>query len=190
MSKEFDCLSEEHQRFIERQKIFFVATAAGEGRVNLSPKGGPSLAVLGANEILWLSLTGSGNETAAHLLDRNRITLMWCALDGPPLILRVYGRARAIYPEDSDWASCSRRIPAPLGARQYYSVEVELVQTSCGYAVPLFDFREDRTALTKWAEKKGEAGLRDYWSQNNSVSMDGLSTRRSEPEQEPTAERS
>jgi hypothetical protein len=146
--------------------------------------------VLGPNEILWLSLTGSGNETAAHLLDRNRITLMWCALDGPPLILRVYGRARAIYPEDSGWASCTRQIPAPLGARQYYSVEVELVQTSCGYAVPLFEFREDRTALTKWAEKKGEAGLRDYWSQNNSVSMDGLATRRSEPEQEPTAERS
>ena len=184
MSKEFDCLGEEHQGFIARQKIFFVATAAGEGRVNLSPKGGPSLAALAPKKLLWLNLTGSGNETAAHLLDRNRITLMWCALEGPPLILRVYGTARAIYPEDSEWAACTRQIPAPLGARQYYSVEVELVQTSCGYAVPFFDYREDRSALTKWAEKTGEAGLRDYWSQNNAVSLDGLATRRGGPGRE------
>ena len=141
-----------------------MATAAGEGRVNLSPKGGPSLAVLAPKKLLWLNLTGSGNETA--------------------LILRVYGTARAIYPEDSEWAACTRQIPAPLGARQYYSVEVELVQTSCGYAVPFFDYREDRSALTKWAEKTGEAGLRDYWSQNNAVSLDGLATRRGGPGRE------
>jgi hypothetical protein len=177
MSELFDELNDEHRRFIERQKIFFVATAAPEGRVNLSPKGQPSLAVLDARKILWLNLTGSGNETAAHLLDENRITLMWCAFEGPPLILRVYGRARAIHPDDAEWADCASRIPASVGARQYFEVEIDRVQTSCGYAVPLFDYREDRSALTRWSEKKGEEGIRQYWEEKNARSLDGLPTR-------------
>jgi hypothetical protein len=173
----FESLSDEHRRFIADQKIFFVATAARDGRVNLSPKGEASLSVIGSNEILWLNLTGSGNETASHLLDTNRMTLMWCALEGPPRILRVYGGASAIYPEDARWAECVDRIPASVGARQYFSVEIDLVQTSCGYAVPLYDYREDRTALDKWADKKGEAGIRDYWNEKNAVSLDGKLTR-------------
>ncbi len=177
MADQYDSLGDDHRRFIEKQPVFFVASAAREGRVNLSPKGGPTLVVLDPNRLLWLNLTGSGNETAAHLLDSNRITLMWCAFEGPPLILRVYGRARAVHPDDAEWQACSQRLPAQVGARQYFSIDIDLVQTSCGYAVPLMDYREDRTALTKWAEKKGEQGLRDYWREANAQSLDGLPTR-------------
>jgi hypothetical protein len=178
MAVQFEELNDDHQSFIERQKMFFVATAMSDGRVNLSPKGQPSLAIVDARTLLWLNLTGSGNETAAHLLTANRITLMWCAFEGLPMILRVYGRARVIHPEDEEWEACTNRIPAPIGARQYFEVDVDLVQTSCGYAVPLMDYQEDRTALTRWAEKKGEEGIRDYWQEKNLKSLDGLPTRR------------
>ena len=159
--------------------MFFVATAPSDdaGLINLSPKGGPSVAALGPDRLLWLNLTGSGNETAAHLLAINRLTLMWCAFEGPPLILRVYGTARAIHPGDPDWARCTETIPASVGARQYFEVRVDQVQTSCGYQVPLMDFREDRQALTKWAEKKGEDGIAAYWQEKNATSIDGLPTR-------------
>ncbi|MEM9175666.1 MAG: pyridoxamine 5'-phosphate oxidase family protein [Myxococcota bacterium] len=178
MAEFFDALTDEHQRFIERQHVFFVATAAADGRVNLSPKGGPSVVALGPDRLLWLNLTGSGNETAAHLLEQNRITLMWTSFEGPPLILRVYGRASAVHPDDPTWDDCVAKIPASLGARQYFEVAVESVQTSCGYQTPLMDYREDRKALTKWAEKKGEDGIRAYWSEKNAISIDGLPTRR------------
>jgi len=176
MAERFDALTAEHQDFIGRQRIFFVGTAARDGRVNVSPKGQDSLAVLGPREILWLNLTGSGNETAAHLLDSNRITLMWCAFEGPPLILRAYGTALTVHPRDPAWADCARRLPAPLGARQYFRIAVDLVQTSCGYAVPRFDYREERTALTRWAEKRGATGVADYWAEKNQVSLDGMPT--------------
>jgi len=178
MAEFFDALSDEHQRFIERQHVFFVATAAADGRVNLSPKGGPSVVALDSSRLLWLNLTGSGNETAAHVLEQNRITMMWTAFEGPPLILRVYGNARAIHPDEPDWDECVDRIPAHVGARQYFEIAVESVQTSCGYQTPLMDYREERKALEKWAEKKGDDGLRTYWSEKNAVSIDGLSTRR------------
>ena len=178
MAEFFDALTDEHQRFIERQHVFFVATAAVDGRVNLSPKGGPSVVPLGPDRLLWLNLTGSGNETAAHVLERNRLTLMWTSFEGPPLILRVYGRASVIHPDETRWDECVAKIPATVGARQYFEVAVESVQTSCGYQTPLMDYREDRNALAKWAEKKGDDGLRDYWSTKNAVSIDGLPTRR------------
>jgi hypothetical protein len=177
VAERFDHLTDEHQRFIESQPLFFVGTAARDGRVNVSPKGQKSLTVEEPNRILWLNLTGSGNETAAHLLDSNRMTLMWCAFEGPPLILRVYGRARAIHPDEPGWEECTARIPAPVGARQYFIVDVEEVWTSCGYAVPLLDFRAERTALTRWSEKKGEEGIRQYWAERNRLSLDGRPTR-------------
>ena len=177
MGERFDRLSEAHQKFIAAQPMFFVATAARDGSVNVSPKGGPGVTVLDANRLLWLNLTGSGNETAAHLLDTNRITLMWCAFEGPPMILRAYGSARTIHPDDPTWATCAARLPATVGARQYYEVAVDFVQTSCGYQVPLMDYREDRTALTKWAEKKGDDGLEAYWREKNATSIDGFPTR-------------
>lgn len=178
MADFYEVLTDEHQRFIARQHVFFVATAASDGRVNLSPKGGPSVVPLGPDRLLWQNLTGSGNETAAHILEQNRITLMWTAFEGPPLILRVYGRARAIHPDDPEWDDCVSRIPASVGARQYFEVAVESVQTSCGYQTPLMDYREDRKALEKWAEKKGEDGIRAYWAGQNATSIDGLPTRR------------
>ena len=177
MGEQYDALSEAHQSFIEKQPMFFVATAARDGSVNVSPKGGPGVVVVDANHLLWLNLTGSGNETAAHLLDTNRITLMWCAFEGPPMILRAYGRGRTIHPDDPDWTRCAERLPSSLGARQYFEVEVERVQTSCGYQVPLMDYREDRSALTKWAEKKGKAGIEAYWREKNAASIDGFPTR-------------
>jgi hypothetical protein len=176
MSEFFDALTEEHQRFIEKQPIFFVATAAADGTVNLSPKGGPSVVTLSGDRLLWLNLTGSGNETAAHILDTNRITLMWCSFEGAPLIMRVYGTARVIHKGDKDWADCETRLPGSTGARQYFEISVDRVQTSCGYQIPLMDYREDRRALTKWAEKKGSDGIREYWKKSNATSIDGLPT--------------
>jgi len=176
MSEKFDALSLEHRRFIEAQKLFFVGSAAADGRVNVSPKGQDSLRVLDGNRILWLNLTGSGNETAAHLKQVNRITLMWCAFDGPPQILRVYGSARVVHPRDAQWVEFATVIDPPVGARQFIAVDIDLVQTSCGYAVPLYDFREERRALSLWAEKRGPDGIAEYWAGRNTLSLDGLPT--------------
>jgi len=176
MSDQYPSLSAELTEFIARQHLFFVATAAREGKVNLSPKGQQSLRVLGPNELLWQNLTGSGNETAAHLLDSNRMTIMWCAFEGLPRILRVYGTAQTIHPRDVEWAECARVLPPEVGARQYYKLAIDLVQTSCGYAVPLMDYQEDRDTLAKWSEKRGEAGVKDYWEEKNTQSIDGFPT--------------
>lgn len=176
MADQFPELNDIHQKFIAKQKIVFVGTAASDGRVNVSPKGHECLKVVGANEILWLNLTGSGNETAAHLLDTNRITLMWCAVEGPPMILRVYGSAEAIHPRHPDWDACTALLLPPLGARQYFRVKVEMVQKSCGYAVPLFDYKAERDSLVNWTEDKGQAGVEAYWEERNLESIDGFPT--------------
>jgi hypothetical protein len=169
-------LSEELSQFIGAQKVFFVATAAPDGRINLSPKGQDSLRVLNPHEILWMNLTGSGNETAAHLSESNRMTMMWCAFEGPPRILRVYGTAQVFHPRDSRWAEFSTQLPSRLGTRQYFLVSIDLVTTSCGEAVPLMDYVGDRCGLSKWAEKKGEEGISEYWEKRNQVSLDGKPT--------------
>jgi len=176
MSEKFPQLTDELIRFIEQQKVFFVGTAAADGRVNVSPKGQDSLRVLGSNQILWMNLTGSGNETAAHLNEVNRMTLMWCAFDGPPMILRVYGSAETVHRHDPRYADFARRIPAKTGTRQYYLLDLDLVQTSCGYAVPFFDYQEDRVALDRWADKRGEDGIAAYWEEKNQLSLDGKPT--------------
>jgi len=176
MSERFPSLNAEFTDWIGKQHMFFVASAAQDGYVNVSPKGQESLHVVSDNELLWLNLTGSGNETAAHLLDTNRLTLMWCAFTGPPRILRVYGTAETIHRDDPDWQACTELLPAPLGARQYYKVHIDLVQTSCGYAVPLMDFNEDRKVLSMWSEKRGDEGIKDYWKEKNAVSLNGAPT--------------
>jgi hypothetical protein len=177
MAEQFDALNDDLIRWIEDQHVFFVASAARDGRVNVSPKGQDSLRVVDGRTLLWLNLTGSGNETAAHLLDRNRLTIMWCAFSGPPRILRVYGTADTIHPRDDAWSECTELLPAQLGARQYFKVHIDLVQTSCGYAVPLMDFVEDRRALSLWSEKRGQDGVEAYWAEKNQSSIDGLPTR-------------
>ncbi len=176
MSEKFEELSDELSLFIGTQKIFFVATAAPDGRINLSPKGQDSLRVLGPNEILWMNFTGSGNETAAHLSEANRMTMMWCAFEGPPRILRVYGTAQVFHPRNARWEEFSTQLPSTVGTRQYFLVSIDLVQTSCGYAVPQMDYVEDRQVLTKWAENRGEDGIAEYWKNRNQVSLDGKPT--------------
>ena len=176
MAVQFPELSDELSQFIGAQKVFFVATAAPDGRINLSPKGQDSLRVLNSREILWMNLTGSGNETAAHLAEFNRITMMWCAFEGPPRILRVYGTAQVFHPRDARWAEFSTQLPSTPGTRQYFLVSIDLVQTSCGYAVPFMNYVEDRRVLSTWAEKKGEEGIAEYWQKRNRLSIDGKPT--------------
>lgn len=176
MAKFYEEITPELQVFIEAQQVFFVATAAADGRINLSPKGMDSLRVLAPDRVAWLSVTGSGNETAAHLLENDRITLMLCAFEGKPLILRIYGTARAVYPNDAEWSQLAPSFPELPGARQIFELKVESTQTSCGMGVPRLRFEEERGELNRWAEKKGEGGLRDYQQAKNSVSIDGKPT--------------
>lgn len=176
MAKFFDALTEAHQRFIVDQHIFFCGTAAEEGRVNVSPKGMDSLRVIAPDRILWLNLTGSGNETAGHVARVSRMTLMWCSFTARPQILRTYGEARAIHRTDPDWDSAIAAFGDRLGARQVFEQRITAVQTSCGYSIPFMDFAGDRDTLTRWAEDKGDSGLRDYWGSRNSETIDGLPT--------------
>lgn len=176
MGKQLDHITPELQEFIEAQPLFFVGTAMKEGRVNISPKGMDTLRVMSPNEVVWLNLTGSGNETAAHLLEDDRMTLMFCAFEGKPLILRLYGRAKTYHERDEEFQRCIKRFPELPGARQIIKMEIDLVQTSCGFGVPLMDFKEERTLLRDWAEKQGEKRLKTYWKTKNNVSLDGYPT--------------
>jgi Pyridoxamine 5'-phosphate oxidase len=173
MGQRFTEIKDSLREFIEAQKIFFVATAAADGRVNVSPKGMDSLRVLDRNRIVWLNVTGSGNETAAHLQELPRMTLMFCAFTGSALILRVYGAARMIVPASTEWSELYALFTSNPGARQLVELKVDLVQTSCGQAVPFFDYVSEREELNDWAAKKGEAGIKQYQSDRNAVSIDG-----------------
>ena len=177
MGKQFDKISTEQKDFIHEQKIFFVGTAADTGNVNVSPKGMDSLRVLGENKVVWLNFTGSGNETAAHLLLNNRMTLLFCAFEGKPMILRLYGTAKIFHPRDTAFNQYISLFPKVAGARQIIEMQVDLVQTSCGFAVPYFDFNEERTILNDWAEKQGEEGIGNYWKEKNTQSIDGFDTK-------------
>jgi hypothetical protein len=176
MAAFLDTLSDKHIAFIEQQHLFFVATAAPTGEVNLSPKGMDSLKVLSPTKLIWLNLTGSGNETAAHIQQLNRMTLMWCSFNKDPLILRVYAKAKAIHANDPDWKTWLSHFPAMKGARQVYEVDIHKVQTSCGFAVPFYEFSGDRTQLVDQWQKRGEAALPEYWQKRNDESIDGFDT--------------
>jgi len=164
------------QEFIADQKIFFVGTAAPEGRVNVSPKGMDSLKILNARQLIWLNLTGSGNETAAHILEQPRMTLMFCSFEGKPWILRVYGKARAIHPRDEEWEQWITQFPEYPGSRQIFLLDVDEAQTSCGFAVPNFQYQGDRDDLIYWTKKIGENGVKNYWKEKNQTSIDGKPT--------------
>jgi hypothetical protein len=176
MAQQFDQITDRHRAFIERQPMFFVATAARDGRVNVSPKGLDSLRVVDPRRVVWLNGTGSGNETAAHLLDINRMTIMFCSFVREPLILRLYGAARTVQPGDADWDELAGLFPPLHGARQVYDVEVDLVLTSCGYGVPLMETVGQRDLMDAWAVKKGPDGVAAYWAEKNTSSIDGLPT--------------
>jgi hypothetical protein len=176
MGKKFDSITPELQTFIQNQKMYFVATAMSSGTVNLSPKGMDSLRILDSNRVLWLNVTGSGNETATHLLENDRITIMFCAFEGKPMILRLYGHGKAYHHFDPEWDEYVGLFPKFPGARQIFDVKVDVVQTSCGMSVPFMDYDREREELNKWASKKGEQGIQKYWEEKNVVSFDGHET--------------
>lgn len=179
MGKQFTAIEPAHREFIERQHIFFNATAAVEGRVNVSPRDVASLRVLDSNSVVYLDLTGSGNETAAHLLADGRLTLMFCAFEGAPMILRLYGRGNVLprrSPEYTNLLASHYDGIEPPGARQMVRLAVDLVITSCGMNVPFYDYVSGRDQLHRWAEVKGEATLEDYRRQKNTRSIDGFPT--------------
>lgn len=177
MAKVLPEIDDQLAAWIAEQPLFFNATAplSADGHVNLSPRGLDTFRVLGPLEVAYLDFTGSGNETAAHLAENGRITLMFCAFSGPPRILRLYGRGEVILPDDEHWPDYRDRFPPDLPeARQIVRVAVERVQTSCGYGVPLMSVTGQREELSRWTEKKGSEGLREYQEKNNRISIDGL----------------
>ena len=176
MAQRFKELSETHIEFIARQKMFFVGTATAESRVNVSPKGMDSLRVLGNNRVVWLNVTGSGNESSAHVQHDPRMTIMFCAFEGRPLILRLYGSAKVVHKRDLEWHELLALFPPLPGARQIFDLTIDLVQTSCGMAVPYLSYAGDWELLNEWAEKKGEDGLRRYQADKNQLSLDGIPT--------------
>jgi predicted pyridoxine 5'-phosphate oxidase superfamily flavin-nucleotide-binding protein len=176
MGKGHDEIDDDLRTFIEAQRMFFVATApldAG-GHVNLSPKGLDTLRVLDARRVAYLDHVGSGAETIAHLRENGRIVLMWCALEGPPKIVRLHGRGEVLAPQQAEYQRLRRRFPPEPAGRALIVVSVQRIATSCGFGVPLYRFERDRSQLSDWAERKGADGLRDYQRSKNGKSIDGL----------------
>lgn len=178
MGKFSDSIQPAHQAFIEKQKIFFTGSAplGAGGHVNVSPKGLDSFRVLSPTRVAYMDIVGSGNETSAHLLENGRITFMFCAFDGPPNILRLYGRGYTVLPGDAEWEELAALFELHLATRQIIVAGIDKVQTSCGFSVPLYDYTGERDHADKWAEKKGAAGLEAYKIEKNRVSLDGLPT--------------
>lgn len=177
MAKFFTQLSPSQIEFVAQQKIYFVATAPDAGRVNLSPKGVNTFRVLSPHRVGYLDLTGSGNETAAHLRQNGRITIMFCAFEGPPLIFRIHGRGRSVQPSDTEWSQLRPLFgPALPGERQIVIIEIDDTQTSCGYGVPFFNYTGERDRIITWAKEKGPEGILAYQAEKNLRSIDGLPT--------------
>jgi hypothetical protein len=180
MAEFTDTLTDKHRDFIAKQPMFFTATAAAEGRINLSPKGYDAFRFLSERQVAYLDLAGSGNETHAHLAadqaDRGRITIMFCAFDRTALILRIYGRGRAILPQDAEWDALAARFTLLPGTRQIFLIDVESVQTSCGWGVPMMVLEQERETLKKAHRQLAP----DAWlakTQGRTRSIDGLPTR-------------
>ena len=165
-----------HREIIENQHIFFVATAplSDDGRVNLSPKGLECFRVLSQNKVAYMDLISSGNETSAHTLENGRITIMFCSYKGAPNIMRLYGKGFAVLPGSDDWEIYAPHFTIYPSTRQIIVADIDLVQTSCGFGVPLFDYKGERDIHFEWAEKKGKKGLREYVLEKNLKSLDGL----------------
>lgn len=176
MAERFNQLNEKQIEFIKQQRIFFVGTAGAEGTVNVSPKGMDTLRVVNEHQVVWLNLTGSGNETSAHVQENGRMTIMFCSFAKQPLILRLYGQANVIHPRDSIWQELSSLFDEYVGARQFFQLNLDLVLTSCGHAVPFFKYRGERDLLRKSAERRGQAGIEEYWREKNQISLDGKPT--------------
>lgn len=178
MAQIYDSISDKLREFIEAQHMFFVATAPldVDGHVNLSPKGYDGFRVLSPKRVAYLDLTGSGNETSAHLLENGRITFMFCAFDNPANIVRLYGKGRTVLPNTLEWDELRALFEMHFSARQIIVAEIDRVQTSCGYGVPYYEYVGERPTLSKWAENKGPEGLVAYRAEKNACSIDGLPT--------------
>jgi hypothetical protein len=176
MGKTFDQLDERLIEFLGAQRLFFVATAplASDGHVNLSPKGHDSLRILGPREVAYLDLTGSGVETIAHARENGRITLLFSAFEGPPKLVRLYGRATVVEPSDPAFAELAERFPKHPGIRSIIRIALERISDSCGFGVPLYRFEGERTQLLDSAIRKGPEGMREYQRTKNATSLDGL----------------
>jgi len=178
MGKLHDAISTAHREFIEKQHIFFVATAplSTEGRINLSPKGFDCFKVISERQVAYMDLISSGNETSAHTLENGRITIMFCSFDATPNILRLYGKGFTVLKGTEDWEKYSAHFLIYPSTRQLIVMDVELVQTSCGFGVPMYNYWGERDIHFEWAEKKGPEGLNEYIEKNNLISLDGLPT--------------
>lgn len=176
MSKFYSKLNSTTKAFIKKQKMFFTAMAPNEGRINLSPKGMDSLRIIDDKTVAYLDLTGSGNETAAHIKNNGRMTIMLCSFTKEPLILRLYGHGRILKPGDTQWPEHIQKYPRYPGTRQIIFLDIESVQTSCGFAIPFYRYEGERNQLVDWATKKGDSGIRKYWEEKNRVSIDGIAT--------------
>lgn len=176
MGKEKEYISEDHRGFIEKQKMFFVSTAPlnSDGHINLSPKGFDCFRILSPTKVGYLDIIGSGNETSAHLMENGRITFMFCAFEGAPKILRLYGKGYTVLPGDDEWNELSGEFEILPATRQIIVADIFKVKSSCGFGVPLYTYDTQRDHAIKWAEKKGEDGLEEYKKEKNMVSMDGL----------------
>jgi hypothetical protein len=175
MAKFYSQLDDRLCEFIQQQQLFFTATAPVEGRINLSPKGIDSFRCLDFQRVAYLDLTGSGNETAAHLLQNERVTIMFCSFTDKPLILRLYGRGQVISPNTEQWDSLIGQFTDLPGKRQIILIQLDSVQTSCGYGVPIYELQTERSTLLDWSIKKGVDGVRAYQLENNHTSIDGWS---------------
>lgn len=178
MAKFFEEINDNHHAFIDKQKMFFTASAPldAKGHVNLSPKGMDSFRILSATRVAYMDINGSGNETSAHMLENGRITIMFCAFEGAPNIMRLYGKGYTVLPGDKEWDELAILFELPLASRQIIVADVHKVQTSCGFGVPYYEYNGERDQAVKWAESKGEQGLEQYQAEKNLVSMDGLPT--------------
>ncbi len=177
MARFYEKLNPDLSDFIRRQRIYFTASASTAGRINLSPKGMDTFRILSDTKVAYLDLTGSGNETSAHLLRDGRLTIMFCSFDAKPVILRLYGKGSVVRPRDPAWADLIAHFEEMPGQRQIILLKIESLQTSCGFAVPRYEHVEDRPMLNDWAAKKGEDGIREYWEKKNQVSIDGFETK-------------
>ena len=178
MADVHDSINEKLQAFIASQHIFFVASAplSGKGHVNLSPKGLDSFRVLTPHRVAYMDIISSGNETSAHVFENGRITFMFCSFEGAPSILRLYGKGRAVLPGQPEWSELAAHFTVYASSRQIIVAEIQRVQTSCGYGVPLYAYCGERDQHFKWAEHKGSEGLQAYRDENNLISIDGLPT--------------
>ncbi|CAA6824006.1 MAG: Pyridoxamine 5'-phosphate oxidase [uncultured Sulfurovum sp.] len=176
MAVKFDKINKEHIKFIENQKMFVIGSAGADGFINVSPKGMDTFKVIDENTVVWLNYTGSGNETSTHVQENGRMTVMFNSFDKAPLILKLYGKATVIHQKDERWDEMLAHFEPQVGTRQFFEMKVELVLTSCGYAVPEYTFVKERDTLKKWSNKKGQEGIEAYWEENNVLSLDGVET--------------